>query len=72
MAMEHLDSQINNSWPLLLTVEETAQILRVTVWHVYELVRKQELPSIRVGRAIRIPRDQLFQHLGIACPVAPQ
>lgn len=43
----------------LLTVPEAARILRISRNLAYELVARNELPSIRLGRVIRIPRAAL-------------
>ncbi len=40
---------------LLLTVEEAARRLGIGRSFAWELVRKGELPSIRLGRLVRIP-----------------
>lgn len=45
--------------PLLLTVREAAALLRISRNSMYELVSRRELPSIRLGRSIRIPRHAL-------------
>ena len=37
-------------------VKEYAELWRVTPNAVYEGVRRGEIPSVRMGRAIRIPR----------------
>ena len=47
------------SEPLLLTVPETARLLHVGKNTVYEMAVRNELPSIKVGRLVRIPRDRL-------------
>lgn len=41
---------------LLLTVPEAAQLLQISRTLAYELVARGELPAVRLGRAIRIPR----------------
>lgn len=41
---------------LVLTVSEAAQVLRISRNLAYELVAKGELPSVRLGRLIRVPR----------------
>jgi excisionase family DNA binding protein len=50
-----------------LTVTEFAELLRVSRRTAYVLVRTGEVPSVRVGGSIRIPRaalvDQLVQAL---------
>lgn len=45
------------------TVEETASILRVGKNTVYAAVRKGEIPSIRIGDRILIPRVALERML---------
>ena len=51
--------------PLTLTVEEAGQILRVGRNTAYELVRCGKLPSVRVGKQIRIPRQALLDYLSL-------
>ncbi len=48
-----------NDDSLLLTVPETAKLLRISRNLAYELVARGELPAVRLGRVIRIPRDEL-------------
>lgn len=43
----------------VLTVEEAATILRIGRSTAYEAVRRGEIPSIRIGGRIRIPRAAL-------------
>jgi len=45
--------------PDLLTVQETACWARIGIRQAYELVRSGEVPSIRLGRSIRIPKRAL-------------
>lgn len=42
-----------------LTVAEAAAYLRVSETAIYRAVRRDEIPAIRVGSAIRIPRTAL-------------
>ena len=44
---------------LLLTVPETARLLRISRNLAYELVARGDLPAVRLGRAIRVPRRSL-------------
>jgi excisionase family DNA binding protein len=48
-----------NDDQLLLTVPETAKLLRISRNLAYELVARGELPAVRFGRVIRVPRDAL-------------
>lgn len=45
--------------PDLLTVPEAAQLLRISRNLAYELVAQHQLPCVRLGRTIRIPRASL-------------
>jgi len=49
-----------NELPLYMTVEEVAELLRVSRSAACEYVRRGDIPSIRVGRFIRVPRDRLL------------
>lgn len=44
---------------LTLTVEEAATLLGISRASAYEAVRKREIPSLRVGKRILVPRSQL-------------
>lgn len=43
----------------LLTVPETARLLRISRNLAYDLMARGELPSVRLGRVIRVPRSSL-------------
>jgi excisionase family DNA binding protein len=51
--------------PAVLTVEETAELLRCGRSAAYAAVKAGEIPSIKVGRCIRVPRHKLEQMLGL-------
>ena len=44
---------------LVLTVEEVAQLLRVSRAFAYELVNRGDLPCLRLGRRVLVPRRAL-------------
>jgi putative molybdopterin biosynthesis protein len=46
-----------------LTVRELAAYLRVSRRKAYELVANGEVPSVRIGSALRIPRAELDRQL---------
>lgn len=46
----------NDSWPVLLTVPEAAQLLRTTTRGVYAMVERRQLPGV-----VRIRRRVLFR-----------
>ncbi len=47
----------------LLTAAEVADELRVSTMTIYRLIRRGELPAVRVGRNYRVPREQLEAYL---------
>lgn len=46
-----------------LTVNEVAELMRVSRMTVYRLVHSGELPAVRVGRSFRVPQDALDAYL---------
>lgn len=48
-----------DSLPLLLTVEQVSGLLQLGRDTTYTLCHRQDFPAIRVGRSIRINREQL-------------
>jgi excisionase family DNA binding protein len=46
---------------LLLTVSEAARVLSISRNLAYELVARGDLPAVRPGRVIRVPRHGLEQ-----------
>lgn len=50
--------------PVLLTVPETARVLRIGRNTCYELIRQGRIPHVRLGRVIRVPRHALLNWLG--------
>ena len=50
---------------LVFTITETANALGISRAFAYELVRKGELPSIRLGRRIVVPKLQLAKLVGV-------
>ena len=45
--------------PLFLRVQDICQILQIGRSTAYDLLRCGKIPSIRVGRQIRIPRESV-------------
>lgn len=54
--------------PAVLTVEEAAEVLRISRGSAYEAVRTGDLPHVRIGRTIRVPRRALLALLGEDAP----
>lgn len=59
---DHTTPTPSTTLPLILTVEETAALLRINRKTVYDLVRRDQLPGARkLGRALRFHRDALLR-----------
>jgi excisionase family DNA binding protein len=56
----------------MLTVPEAAKLLRLGRDTTYGLVKTGRIPSIRVGRNIRVPRAALLAHLNREAQAAVQ
>lgn len=51
-------------WPSLLRPEEAATLLDCSKGLIYEMCRRNQLPSVRLGRLLRIPREALATMAG--------
>jgi excisionase family DNA binding protein len=51
---------MNADDPLVYTVPEAAQLLRISRAFAYELVARGELPVIRLGRRVVVPKVRLL------------
>ena len=50
--------------PDVMSVEEAAQVLRIGRGSVYDAIARGEVPAVRIGRRILIPRARLEAFLG--------
>jgi excisionase family DNA binding protein len=57
---------------LTLTVEEAAAALGISRASAYEAVRRGDVPSIRIGRRILVPRRALDQMLDVTRAATPE
>lgn len=58
--------------PQVYTVAEIAQLLAVSPRVVRDLIRKGDLPALRIGRAYRIPRKAAAAYLARVMPATPR
>ena len=49
--------------PVLLRVAEAAALMAVSRTKAYELARSRAIPTVVVGRSIRVPRERLLAWL---------
>jgi excisionase family DNA binding protein len=54
---------------VVLTVEEAARFLRISRGSAYEAARRGDLPTVRIGRRLLVPRVALDRLL--AAPTTP-
>ena len=59
------------SHTFLLTIKEVAREFKVSEKTVSRMVQKGEIPSLRIGRNIRIPTDQLKDWIQQQCRYTP-
>jgi excisionase family DNA binding protein len=50
----------------LLTISEVANVLRVSKMTIYRLVHDGQLPSMRIGKSLRVPVSALDAYLSQA------
>lgn len=55
---------------VVLTVEEVAQLLRISRTSAYEGVRSGYIPAVRIGRSLRIPRSAIDAMLNVTGQVS--
>jgi excisionase family DNA binding protein len=53
------DMRNDNMEILLLRVSETAKLIGLGKSKTYDLIAKGEIPSLRIGRSVRVPADKL-------------
>lgn len=51
--------------PDVLTIDETARLLRISRGLAFAGAQRGEIPSVRVGRRVLVPRAQLLAWLGV-------
>ena len=55
-AKQHYEDDME---PLLMRAEEVARVLRIGRSKAYQLMASRELPTIRIGRSVRVPAESL-------------
>ncbi len=52
-----------SEYPEILSVQQVAAIMGVSVPTIRRHIKKKEIPSVHIGRLTRIPRDLLVEYL---------
>lgn len=50
--------------PVVLSVQQLAEVLQIGRNSAYDLVKSGQIRSIRIGKTIRIPQAALLEYLG--------
>lgn len=45
--------------PLLLNVEQLVDLMGVSDFSIYELIQEDDFPSLRIGKRIVVPKEEL-------------
>ena len=53
----------SHALPVLYTVEQAAEILTISRWKVFELIRLRELRSVKIGGLRRVPRSAIDEYI---------
>ena len=56
------------SLPEVLTVSEAAGVLRIGRNSAYEAIRRGDLPAVRIGRRLLVPKRALSEFLAVRTP----
>lgn len=51
------------NYPAALSISDVAEILNITPATVRRHIKNKDLPYIRIGRLVRIPKDSLIAYL---------
>ncbi len=51
--------------PLVLRVEEVAEVLRIGRTSCWEAVRRGDIHTVRIGRLVRVPKHEVARLLGL-------
>jgi excisionase family DNA binding protein len=57
---------------ILLRAEEVAELLGIGRSKVFEMIAAGDLPTVRIGRCVRVPRDRLESWVRAATVDRPQ
>lgn len=62
--MNKKNSITSENLPVVLSVQQLAEVLQIGRNSAYDLVKSGQIRSIRIGKTIRIPQAALLEYLG--------
>jgi excisionase family DNA binding protein len=48
---------------IVYTVDEAAQILKISRWKIFDLIRRGQLRSVKIGGLRRVPRTAIEEYI---------
>lgn len=48
---------------MMLSVKQVAELLNISIFTIYRLARKGEIPSYGIGRCIRFAEDEILRYI---------
>lgn len=63
MTMHNINLNDNANWPPVLTVPQVAKILHISHTKAYQLAKDHTLPTIKLGKNVRVPRSRFIDWL---------
>ena len=63
MAKVAFDPNSPETWPVVITCPSVAKILGCSHTKVYQMVRDGEIPGLKFGKLVRIPREAVLKLL---------
>ncbi|MDQ7094171.1 helix-turn-helix domain-containing protein [Desulfosporosinus sp. PR] len=57
------NAPIRNITPVLLYPYEVAEMMKISQWSVYELVKRNKLSATKIGRGIRISMQSVMEFI---------
>lgn len=64
-----MNSQINKQF---LTISDVSEFLNISPSAAYELVKRRDFPSCRLGGSIRVPKDAFLAWIKMKTSISPQ
>jgi excisionase family DNA binding protein len=70
-SLERVTPELLNDAPLMMTADEIAQSLQLSVRTIWRLKAKGDLPkAVKVGRAVRWKRSDILEWIEQGCPAS--
>jgi len=54
---------VNPVIPVVYTAEEAAEVLKISRWKIFDLIRTNALRSVKIGGLRRIPRTAIDEYI---------